>query len=294
MRFDDNFDLDTSQITDSRGIGVAGPLLGGGGIIGLVIYLVATFTGVDTSSLSNVQEQLQSQIQTQQQSAGNGTNLAVECRTGADANTKKDCQVVAVVNSVQSYWRKALPGYSDAQTTFFSNAVNTACGSATSAVGPFYCPGDQTIYIDLGFYDDLRSRFGAQGGPFAESYVIAHEYGHHVENITGVLRRTANSRDTGPTSPAVRVELQADCLAGVWAKHATSTGVVKEITDADIRDGLNAASVIGDDRIQEKMQGRVNKESWTHGSSEQRQRWFTVGFQNGDRKACDTFATNNL
>lgn len=286
MRFDDNIGLDTSQISDSRGMGFAGPLVGGGGIIGLVLYLITSFTGVDTTALTPPQVNSQSQ--------GAQVNLAAECQTGADANNREDCRIVGVVNSVQKYWRGALPGYRSAQTVFFSGGVNTACGAASAAVGPFYCPGDQTIYIDLSFYDDLRNRFGAQGGPFAEAYVIAHEYGHHVQNLTGEFDRRDSGKQTGATGVSVRLELQADCLAGAWAKNAVSTGFIQELTDADIKDGLNAASVIGDDRIQQQARGRVNKESWTHGSSEQRQRWFLNGYQAGNRQVCNTFATNAL
>ncbi len=287
MRFDDNIGLDTSQISDSRGLGFAGPLVGGGGIIGLVLYLVASFAGVDMSAVAPTQ------VNSPTQSYDN-TELAARCQTGADANKDPDCRIVGVVNSVQRYWQTALPGYRQAKTQFFTGGVNTACGGATSAVGPFYCPADRTIYIDLGFYDQLRQQFGATGGPFAESYVIAHEYGHHVQNITGVFEKRNSGKQTGPTGTSVRMELQADCFAGVWANNAVRTGFIVELTEADIKDGLNAASVIGDDRIQEQARGNVDKESWTHGSSDQRQRWFLNGYQQGNPNSCDTFATNRL
>ncbi|MCA1692755.1 MAG: neutral zinc metallopeptidase [Actinobacteria bacterium] len=220
---------------------------------------------------------------------GLNSDLSAECQTGEDANQRDDCRIVGVINSVQEYWSGTLPGYRRTNTVFFTGGTSTGCGSATSAVGPFYCPLDEKVYIDLGFYEDLRTRFGAQGGPFAEAYVIAHEYGHHVENIQGVLERSRDG-DTGPQSGGVRVELMADCYAGLWARGAVDTGFIEELTEADIRDGLNAAAAIGDDRIQEQAEGRVDPESWTHGSSEQRQRWFTTGYQAGNVAACDTFA----
>ena len=275
MRFRRDVGLDTSQVSDRRG---AGPLaVGGGGIIGLIVLVVSLLNGGGGGTLTDT-------------TAGDlKSDLSSECRTGEDANQRDDCRIVGVVNSVQAFWEDRMPNYRPATTVFFSGGTNTGCGSATSAVGPFYCPTDQKIYIDLGFYQDLRTRFGAKGGPFAEAYVIAHEYGHHVENLRGVLAR-ARSRETGPQSPGVRVELQADCMAGMWARGAVETGYIEELTDADIRDGLDAAAAIGDDRIQEQAQGQVSPESWTHGSSEQRQKWFLTGYRSTESFPCDTFA----
>ncbi len=264
-----------------------GPVaLGGGGIIGLIVLVVSLLSGGGGGDRG-----LPSELQFGRE----GTDLSSECRTGEDANQRQDCRIVAVINSVQAHWKENMAGYQPATTVFFNGAAATGCGTASSAVGPFYCPPDQHVYIDLAFYDELRGRFGATGGPFAEAYVIAHEYGHHVEHQLGVLDR-ARSGDTGPQSAGVRVELMADCLAGMWARGAVATGFVEELTEADIRDGLDAAAAVGDDRIQEHLQGRVNPESWTHGSAEQRQRWFSTGYRGDSNSpsACDTFKAGTV
>ena len=206
---------------------------------------------------------------------------------------------MAVQNSVDDFWVGELASsYRPASFTVFAGSVATACGQASSAVGPFYCPGDQGVYLDLGFFRDLETRFGAQGGDFAEAYVIAHEYGHHIQHLTGQMDRV-RSRE-GAESDAVRLELQADCYAGLWAQHATTTPaddgepIITEISEADIAEGIDAAQVIGDDYIQEEFQGSVTPETWTHGSSEQRQRWFETGLRDGSIERCDTFSAASL
>jgi predicted metalloprotease len=279
MRFRPGARLDTGQVQDRRG--GRGGLAVGGGVGTVLVVIVLAVLGVPMPGGADPY------------SLGTGSNepatdLSAECRTGADANQREDCRIVAVVNSVQDYWSETLDGYREAPTQFFSGQTSTGCGGASSAVGPFYCPGDQTVYIDLSFYDDLRSRFGAQGGPFAEAYVIGHEYGHHVQHLLGTDARVGNDRE-GEDSGSVRLELQADCYAGVWAAHAVETGFVEELTEADIRDGLDAAAAIGDDRIQQRSGGRVDPERWTHGSSAARQRWFKTGYDGGDPNRCDTF-----
>ncbi len=290
MRFRKDAKLDPSQVEDYRGSGGTSAggmpmaLGGGGGVIGIVVLLAFLLLSGggglgDLGSLSG-------------QAVGPGTasnEVATECRTGEDANERQDCRILAVVNSVQVYWSKALRGYEPARTRFFDGGIQTGCGAASSAVGPFYCPRDRYVYIDLGFFDELESRFGASGGPLAEAYVIAHEYGHHVQNLTGTLDR-AGSGDTGPQSNAVRVELQADCYAGAWVANALDTGLVEEITRGDVQDALSAAAAVGDDRIQEQTQGQIRPEAWTHGSAEQRQSWFVRGLERGNPNNCDTFS----
>jgi predicted metalloprotease len=282
MRFRPNARLDAGQVQDRRGAGGRG-LAVGGGLGTIVVVVVLALMGVDVTGADPT-------------SLGTGADtpaLSSACKSGADANQSEDCRIVGVVNSVQDYWGETVQGYRKAPTRFFSARTGTACGAASAAVGPFYCPADQAVYIDLSFYDELRSRFGARGGPFAEAYVIAHEYGHHVQHLLGTDERVGNDR-SGETSGSVRLELQADCYAGVWAAHAVETGFIEDLTDADIADGLDAAAAVGDDRIQQRATGRVDREAWTHGSSASRQKWFDTGYRSGDANRCDTFAAGAL
>ena len=307
MEFDDDARLDTSQIDDARGRaggggelgggGVLGGLpggfgagakLGGGGLIGLVVVIVIAFLSTRGGGFAT-NDMLEPSTTVGDQSA---TEVARECRTGADANERQDCRIVAVVNSVQRYWSDTLARsgvtYRPARTQLFSNRTYSGCGPASSATGPFYCPADETVYVDLTFFDALsQPPFNAAGGPFAQAYVIGHEYGHHVQNLLG---RSAGADRQGATSGSVRLELQADCYAGVWAANAVSTGFVTEITPEDIARGLDAAAAVGDDRIQESAGGRSNPDSYTHGTSAQRQRWFQRGYDTADPTSCDTFS----
>jgi predicted metalloprotease len=288
MRFRSGASLDASQVSDRRGAR-AGPVAAGGlGVIGVLVVLAFQLLGGSGGGDGFITGDSPFGSQT-----ANVSGATSECRTAADADARQDCRIVAVVNSVQEYWSGAVGGYRTAPTVLFSDRVSTGCGAASSAVGPFYCPADSTVYLDLSFYADLESRFGARGGPFAEAYVVAHEYGHHVQHLTGTDRKVGDDRE-GPQSGSVRLELQADCYAGVWASHAEQTSLIEDLSEDDIADGLDAASVIGDDRIQQSSGVRVDPESWTHGSSEQRQRWFTAGYQSSDPARCDTFATSSL
>ena len=293
MTFNPDVQLDPSQVRDARGgLGSRGLAVGGGGI-GLVLLLVYTLLGGGTNGtpsagdLSNLLNQV---VGGAGEQGPTSTFLDANCKTGADANAREDCRIVGYVNSVQAYWKAAFAGssktYDPAPTIFFTDQANTGCGLASTDVGPFYCPNDKSVWIDLGFLDELRTKFGASGGPTAQAYVIAHEYGHHVQDLLGAL--DSGTGQTGATGQSVRTELQADCYAGTWANHAAETGFLQPLTPTQIADALNAAQAVGDDRIQAEFQGKVTPESWTHGSSAQREHWFTVGYDSGNPADCDT------
>ncbi|GAA0611371.1 neutral zinc metallopeptidase [Kutzneria viridogrisea] len=304
MQFNDDSELDTSQVSDYRGsggggggggMGLGGGLaLGGGGlgIIGLVLYLVIShFGGGGARPVAG----------------GNGapdnSKISAECKTGAQANTDQSCRQVALVNSIQAYWTdqfsRSGKTYKQSNTNLFTGRIQTGCGTGTTGMGPFYCPADQKVYIDQSFFSELQSRFGATGGPFVEGYVLAHEYGHHVQNLLGTNRQVG--KDTGPTSGSVRLELQADCYAGVWANHAKSTPgkngkpLISNITEQDIANALDTASRIGDDFIQKNLgNGHVDSSKFSHGTSDQRQKWFKAGYSSGNPANCDTFRATDL
>lgn len=288
MSFNDRSRLDPTQVEDRRGRGRGRTIALGGGGLTLVIVVVALLFGVDLTDLSTIDTGQQVSFSTQ--SADGSYDLQAQCQTGADANTREDCRIVGFVNSIQAFWADEFARggaqYIQADTVLFSGATEAACGYASAAMGPFYCPRDQKVYLDLDFFNELETRFGAQGGSFAEAYVLAHEYGHHVQNLLGVLSGGSNA--TGPESEAVETELQADCLAGVWVFHAVETGYLTQVTDQDIVQALDAAASVGDDRIQRQTQGYVSPESWTHGSSEQRQLALRDGLQSGDMESCNS------
>lgn len=319
MRFNPKADISGGRVGDAgSGGGGGGGGMGGGGMripipggtragggIGGLIIIVLIFvinscmsgsgngggstssTGIDTSTLGTP-----AGLQQDSERYDN-------CKTGADANDDVDCARKAVLFSLEQFWTTTLPEQSGtdlvpAQTITFSGGVNTGCGQATSQVGPFYCPADQQIYLDTTFFDDvLEGQLGGQGGDFVEPYVLGHEFGHHIQNLLGTMGQVRTQK--GPESDAVRLELQADCYAGMWTRDASDgDGIFEALDQGDIDEAIDSAKTVGDDRIQQQSGQRVNPEGWTHGSSEQRVRWFTTGYEQGTLEACDTFSASTL
>ncbi|HWI44188.1 MAG TPA: neutral zinc metallopeptidase [Nocardioides sp.] len=314
VRFNPKARLDTSRMRDggSSGGGGFGGGMGGAGMRlplptsrgGCLMYVVVigvllvvsmcggpnlvgdvlggSSSGYSTSRISDAQ--------------GAGSDRYADCKTGADANDSVDCARVAYENSITDFWsHQDIPGWKpiDALTTFTGN-VSTGCGGASAETGPFYCPADHVIYEDTSFYEEvLQRQLGGPNGGFVEGYVLAHEYGHHISNLQGFMNRVKTQQ--GPTSGSTRLELQADCYAGLWAQHATTTEdangdvLLQDLSDDDIKLAIEAARSVGDDRIQKKAQGKVNPDAWTHGSSAQREHWFRVGYEGGKVGSCDTF-----
>ena len=287
MTFDPDAGLAAPQVTEARMrlLGRRGMAVGGGGIELLILVVYALLGGGfnGTASAGDLSYVLTQDGGARDQGQAS-TFLEATCQTGDDAGARQHCRIVGYVTSIQSFWTDefAISGrsYQLAPTVFFTGQVTTGCGPASTDVGPFYCPTDATIWVDLGFLDELRTSFGGTGGSTAQAYVIAHEYGHHVRSLQGA---PSSGSDT-------QAELQADCYAGIWGHHAAGTGVLAALTASTIAGALNAAAAVGDDRIQTEFQGQVTPESWTHGSPAQRERWFTVGYQSGDPAACDTSA----
>lgn len=288
MTFNDNIRIDSNRVKTSRA--TAGTAIGGiGSVVALLFFL---FTGQDVSGL----------LSGTGGSSGEGVDVS-HCQTGADANQYVECRMIATAESLDVLWTSALPEQANMQYvapgfTIFDGGVDTACGRASSAVGPFYCPGDQTVYIDTGFFNTLETQLGATNAPLPQMYIVAHEWGHHIQNLVGI-KDQVNTRNTGASSDAVRLELQADCLAGEWVRYASSTvdpdtGVpfLQPPTESDIRGALEAAAAVGDDRIQEQQLGYANPDSFSHGTSEQRMRWFVQGYEGGSIASCDTFSVD--
>ena len=301
MRFNPKADISGGRVTDVRGGGGGGGGMGnlpigsitGGGIgttiIVIIIFVIMQFAGGGAGGGGGPAET---------------TDRYDQCLSGADANESVDCARRAVAVSLENYWAQTLPAQTGTQfrpTTIetFSGGVSTGCGNASKDVGPFYCPTDETIYLDTTFFEDvLEGQLGGRGGDFVEPYVIGHEYGHHIQNLLGTMGQVRTQQ--GPTSDSVRLELQADCYAGMWTHGATGTTdskgikIFASIDQGDISEALDAAKTVGDDRIQKQGGGDVNKEQWTHGSSEQRARWFTTGLNATDIRQCDTFSASSL
>jgi uncharacterized protein len=286
MTFNDNAKIDSGRVSRrGRNTGIA--VGGGGGLLVVGLFILSQLLGVDLTGLAG----------------GTGTgsqeqgDAIANCETGADANQNLDCLLAGAADSLDTYWASELPTlgaeYRSTSIALFTESTNTGCGGATSAIGPFYCPADELIYIDTAFYEELTNRFGSSGGPLAQMYVVAHEWGHHIQNVTGIMNGLDQTQ-TGPTSDSVRLELQADCFAGAWVGAAPEilddegVAFLEPVTDAQIADALSAASAVGDDRIQSSTQGQVTPETWTHGSSEARQKWFLIGYDGGPG-ACNTF-----
>lgn len=305
MELNENADIDTSQVEDQRGSGGGGgggfgglPIpIGGGGLVGIIITVVLALVG----GYFGV-----NQLGGGSSNSGDNTNITQECADKSTARTKLDCRNVLYINSIQGFWKSAEPQYFNKQyqpanTVLFSNQVRTGCGAADSGTGPFYCPADDKVYIDLTFYQLLAQQLGAPG-EFAQPYVLAHEYGHHIQDLVGTEAKMRASQQGASESQqnllSVKLELQADCYAGVWANHATETKsakgqpIFKSLTDEDIQQGIQTAGQIGDDTLQKQAGQQINPAEFTHGTSADRQKWFKAGFDSGDPvKSCDTFAS---
>lgn len=295
MTFRDSARLDPGQVRRrGRSAGATGMVVGGG-LGGLVLLVVSLLLGVDLTSLGLGG------------SSGTGATTSdpamqddfeARCTSGEDANQWADCRVVGTVNSLNAYWSSAAPAagadFTEPGVVVFDDITSTACGTASSQTGPFYCPPDQTIYIDVSFFDVLVQRFGSSDGPLAEMYVVSHEYGHHIQQLLGVFD-IADRSGTGAESDSVKVELMADCLAGVWANHASSTPgpdgtpYLQPLTKDDVTDAVDAARAVGDDRIMEASQGYADPDKFTHGTAEQRAEAFLTGYRSGLPSSCDYF-----
>ncbi|MFT3877034.1 MAG: neutral zinc metallopeptidase [Propioniciclava sp.] len=298
MQFNPNASLDPSQMGGGGGGRRGGTIAVGGGA-SIVVLILAVIFGFNPAELLAASDPYHAETRAGSQPGGlaqSDTRFA-GCRTGADIAQNPDCRWVAYTNSIQAYWGQVLSGYRPAKTVVFSGAVSTGCGQASSDLGPFYCPADETVYFDDSFFELMLPRMGAKGGLAAEAYVVAHEYGHHIQNLTGMMAKVQSAgNQSGPDSPQVRLELQADCYAGTWIAYAANdpNGIIKEVNRSDLYTALDAAQAVGDDHIQKTQTGRIRPESWTHGSSEQRRYWLNRGFSTGDPNQCTTFAADAL
>lgn len=287
MTFNDNARIDTSKVQRRKGGRTA--MIGGGSLVGvLVLFIASQLLGVNLMPLADMSAT---------QSSSNEQTLDLShCTSGAAANEDDNCRMAGAADSLDVYWDAMLgEGYRIPGVILYTGSTSSGCGTASTAVGPFYCPRDESIYVDTDFFQSLRSDFGASAGPLAQMYVLAHEWGHHISNLTGTLGKVGN--DSGASSGSVRLELQADCYAGAWVKDASQVKdangntFMKPVTSDEIADALNAAAAVGDDHIQQQAGQSVNPDGFTHGTSEQRQRWFQRGYESGPG-ACDTFSVS--
>lgn len=293
MTFNPNARIDPSRTRRRRGGAAAGGVTLAGGLGLVALLLLSNWLGVDLTGLAGAFDGAS------RSSVSQSEESLDACRTGADANADIDCRIAGAADSLDVYWSGFFANQGLEYRTvrglyLFSGATGTACGTGQTGMGPFYCPGDESIYMDTAFFDALAAQARTEIGPLAQMYVVAHEWGHHIQNIGGIMQGL-DLRDTGPGSDTVRLELQADCFAGAWIAAAATTtddaGVplLVEPTQAELEDALAAARIVGDDFIQREMGGGyVNPEAWTHGSSESRMRWLTTGTEQG-AGACVTF-----
>lgn len=287
MTFRDDLSRDSSRVRTSKGR--KGAVAGVGGIGGLVLVALFLFLGGNPNDL----DAILGGNQNPQRSIESGEDYSLDhCQTGADANQYDDCRVLYTAYSVDEVWSQVLPQqagleYTEPGVTIFQDSVQSRCGVASAATGPFYCPADNTVYLDVSFFNQLQ-RFGGTNAPLAQMYIVAHEFGHHIQNLEGTLG-LSNYNDPGAESNAVKIELQADCYAGVWAHWADDSqfGDLQQITPEQLRTAVETAGAVGDDNIQRRSGGTVNPDSFTHGSSEQRQQMFMAGYRSGSMAQCD-------
>jgi uncharacterized protein len=286
MRFRDR-NVDVSGV-ENRGRGGTAMVGGGLGVVGLVVYLLVAVLGGDPSQL---------QLPSDTQVAGTGETreeMQARCNSEGALERDGDCFLIKVYNEINEIWGANFSGYQRPKLAFYEQGVQTGCGRASSQVGPFYCPPDREVYIDIGFLKVLQEEFGAQGR-YAQAYILAHEVGHHLQTLLGTEARVRAQQQRSPSRAnelSIAMELQADCYSGVWGTLANKAGNVA-ITEAELDEALKAAAAVGDDRIQQKTEGRVDPESWTHGSAEQRRSWYLRGFQSASLDSCDTFSGAN-
>lgn len=293
MTFNDGIRTNPGRARTSRGRAgaMAGGIGGVGGIVMLLLYMAMGGNPMDVIGATSAQ-------QGGQVSESQGIDVS-HCTDGAAANKYAECRMIATAESLDEVWKKELPAQADinykpAELHLFSDAVATGCGNATSATGPFFCSQDDTVYIDVTFFDLMERQLGAKNAPLSQEYILAHEWGHHIQHITGQLREV-DHRDVGPDSQMVRMETQADCYAGIWVHHAaqsvdpdTGEAFIKPVTEEQISDVINATQSVGDDHIQ-SQQGHVEPDQWTHGSSKMRTHWFMTGYKSGQMSACNTW-----